>query len=182
MNNLPLILDAEEAVEYFRANDVDNDALLSYIVGILSKDGYSNQAIRETLHIPKVYTVTHLKRAGISLSKEDLSLWFKNPQRITLGHVRAIAKLPSSRRNQLLRDLLAKRLSVRELEALAKGKTVQSDADIRSFERTMEDTLGREVNLKFNNATKCGTVSLGFYGLDDLESILDGLKSALKTN
>ncbi len=71
----------------------------AYVVAFLSGEGRSNSQIREDLGIEKVYTVTHLKRAG-TLSEEELTLWLRNPRKITLGHVRAVAKLPFSKREK----------------------------------------------------------------------------------
>lgn len=117
MNNLPLLLDAREAIDYYHQHPGMTDAEKAYVVAFLSGEGRSNSQIREDLGIEKVYTVTHLKRAG-TLSEEELTLWLRNPRKITLGHVRAVAKLPFSKREKLLRDLLHTRTPVHKFEAL----------------------------------------------------------------
>lgn len=66
-----------------------------------------------------------------------------NPSQITLGHVRAIEKLPRSTREPLLRELLAKKISVHQYEMIAQGRREESSADIKIYAQGMEDQLGR---------------------------------------
>lgn len=171
MNALPLLIDAEEATEYFREHPDCTDAEKAYIVGVLSNEGLTNKQIREALKISKVYTVTHLKRAGTSLSEEELTLWLNNPLRITLGHVRAIAKLPRTKREELLRGLLRTKSSVQKFESIAQGKSDDRDADIKRYEVLMGERLGREIKIRYNQGKRTGCISLDFYTLEDLDHI-----------
>lgn len=171
MDNLPFLVDADEAIDYYNSKNDLTDAERAYVVAMLSRDGYSNKAIRETLNIDKVYTVTHLKRAGTSLSESELSLWHKNPSRITLGHVRAIAKFPQSKREEMLRNLLTKRTPVHQFESIAQGKTDDRDTDIKRYELIMGEVLGRQIRIRFNPAKRSGSITLDFFGLDDLDHI-----------
>jgi len=170
MSQFPLLLDADDAINHHLSNENRTDAELAYIVATLSKDGYQNKKIREVLGIEKVYTVTHLKRSGMNLTEEELTLWHKNPNRITLGHVRAIALLPQRQRENLLRELLSKRIPVHKYEAIAHGKDEPTeDSDIQRYQQLMSDVLGRSVGIKYNAAKKSGTLTLTFYSLDDLD-------------
>lgn len=176
MNNLPLLLDASEAITHYKKTTEKTDAEAAYVVGILSKEGYSNRKIREALDIPHVYTVTHLKRAAL-LTDEELSLWHKNPTRITLGHVRAIAKFPPGEREKLLRNLLAKKVPVFQFEQLAQGRVESGkDTDIKRYETLMSEVIGRPVKIKFNNARQTGSITLDFYSIDELDDIAKQLK------
>lgn len=148
------------------------DAIKAFVVYQLSGLGYQNKDIRHILRIPKVYTVTHLKRAG-SLSNDELNLWHKNPNRISLGHVRAIAKLPQKRRESLLRDLLVRHSSVHAFEMIASGKTEQEDADMRSLTQSLESKLQRPVSMHYDRKTGKGSMTFSFYGVDDLETLLE---------
>lgn len=175
MNNLPFLIDADEAIEYYKGQSELTDAEKAYVVGILDKEGYSNKSIRKALGISKVYTVTHLKRVGTSLSESELGLWHKNPTRITLGHVRAIAKLPQSKREELLRNLLTKRIPVHKFESIAQGKSNDTDTDIKRYERIMGEVLGRQIKIRFNAAKRSGSITLDFFGLEDLDDISKSL-------
>lgn len=175
MNQLPLLADVEEAIEHYRAHPYATDAEKAYVVAMLSRHGMSNAQIRHALGIPKVYTVTHLKRAGMSLSDSELLLWHRNPHRITLGHVRAIAKLPQAQKENLLRDLLLRKTPVHQFEALAQGKGMERDADVVRYESVMGEVLGRRIKIQYNQAKRSGSITLDFYTLDDLDAIAKSL-------
>lgn len=179
MDDLPLLIDADEAAEYMKNHRCD-DATKAYAIGVMSKDGYSNKKIREATGIDTVYTVTHYKRAGTKLSEDEIRLWHKNPKRITLGHVRVVARLPRFEREKLLRDLISKEIdgkpiSVSTLKEIAKGKVPTKDSDIKSLENAMEEVLGRQLNIQFNKEKKTGSIKLSFFTLDDLERICNSL-------
>ena len=105
------------------------------------------------------------------LSDDELTLWHNNPKRITLGHVRAIAKLSQSKRERLLRGLLAKKTPVRQFEQLAKGEEVNQGTDIKRYELLMGEALGRPIKIQYNASKRTGTVTLRFFNLDDLDVI-----------
>lgn len=175
MSNLPDFFDAEDAIEYYKGTSHLTDAERAYVVATLTNEGFSNKSIRKALGIDKVYTVTHLKRVGTQLSQTELTLWHRNPSRITLGHVRAIAKLPAKNREHLLRTLLTQRVPVHKFEALAQAKNEDRDTDIKRYERIMGEVLGRPIKIRFNPAKRSGSITLDFYGLDDLDLISRGL-------
>ena len=175
MDHLPLLVDAEEAVQHYFSHPQRTDAEKAYIVATLHRCGMTNLQIRQALKIPNVYTVTHLKRAGTRLSEVELTLWHNNPTRITLGHVRAVAKLPQLQRESLLRDLLVRSTSVHQFELLAQGKQAERDADIARYETVMGDVIGRRVKVQYNKAKRTGSITLDFFTLDDLESIAKAL-------
>lgn len=166
----------DDAATYFVSQNHLTRAQQAYIVAFLSKHGMTNREIRSTLDIDKVYTVTHLKRTGSALSLTELELWHHNPDRISLGHVRAIAKLPLDQRESLLRQLLTQKVPVSHFEAIAKGKRIETDADIKRFERVIGDLLGREIEVQYNQKTGTGYLNLSFTGLDDLEQITSALR------
>lgn len=171
VNQLPLLVDPDEATDYYLTHPHATDAERAYVVALMSQHGMSNAQIRHALGIPKVYTVTHLKRAGMSLSEPELLLWHRNPQRITLGHVRAIAKLPRPQRENLLRDLLTRKTPVHQLEMLAQGKDQEWDADIARYEMVMGEVIGRRVKVQYNKQKRTGSLTLDFYTLEDLDTL-----------
>lgn len=175
MNRLPYFFDAQDAIAYYRQNPTISDAARAYVVRTLSKNGYSNKKIRETLGIDKVYTVTHLKRTGCALTEEQLMLWEKNSSRITLGHMRAIATLSPHRIEEILRRIVSHKLSVRQVVDLAKGKENEPANDIKAFQEEVGEAIGRPVKVFFNESTCCGSITLDFYGLEDLDNITKAL-------
>ncbi len=171
MEYLPYLLDKRDAVDFYQKNPACSDAAKAFVVAFLSKAGLSNREIRAALNIDKVYTVTHLKRAGLSLTETELALWHKNPDCITLGHVRAVAKLPQQERERMLRKLLAQKTPVHQFEAIAQGETEQRNADIKRYQERMAEVLGRPVKIRYNNAKKSGSLCLDFFTLEDLDHL-----------
>jgi ParB family chromosome partitioning protein len=178
---LPLLVDAEDAIDYAKSNRMTNDALLAWIVATLSREGYLNRDIREVLVISEVYRVTHLKRVGLALSEDEMELWHQNPKRITLGHVRAIWKLPRKEREKMLRNLLLVKTPVSEFERIARGEGEERDCDIERFETLMGETLGRKVSIHYKKAKQTGTLTLDFFTLDDLEEVASKLGFQLES-
>lgn len=175
MRPLPYLINTQEAVTFYQANPSCTDAAKAYVVAILCKEGLSNRAIRAALNIDKVYTVTHLKRVGLALTEAELALWHNNPTRITLGHVRAIAKLPQQEREKMLRKLLTQKTPVHQFEAIAQGNNEQRDVDIKRYQDRMAEVLGRPIKIRYNSATKSGSLNLDFFTLDDLDGIATAL-------
>lgn len=194
---LPLLLDAEEAIEYLKS-DERNDAEKAYAIGIMSRDGFSNKEIREALGIKRVYTATHYIRAGTRLSEEELSLWHENivacrkkkrltdlrlgrtHHLITLGHIRTILGLRKKDRITLLERIetedgkkARKPITIEELKKLMKGFELEkeNESDMRSFEIDFEEKTNREIKVRYNQETEMGTIQIAFYKLSDLENI-----------
>ncbi|MDV7393588.1 hypothetical protein RZS08_19590, partial [Arthrospira platensis SPKY1] len=76
-----------------------------------------------------------------------------------MGHVRAIAKFPASKREDLLRNLLTKRIPVHKFESLAQGKDEDRDTDIKRYELIMGEVLGRQIKIRFNQAKRSGSLT-----------------------
>lgn len=169
----PLLLDKAEAIAFYQENSLISDAVTAYIVGLCSKEGLTNKEIRESLNIDKVYTVTHYSRVGKNLTEEELMLWHKNPHRLTLGHMRAICKLPSLERNRLMRHALTRPIPVSEFERIARGDNAQHDTDIKRYQNLMSDVIGHPVAIKYNAATGRGSLTLEFFNLDELDKFAE---------
>jgi len=183
MESLPFIFDTKEAIDYYHQHPGCTDAIKAYIVAFLFGEGLENTDIRQALKIEKIYLVSHLKRAGTLLSEEEIELWHNNPRSITLGHVRAVAKLPFIDRDRLLRKLLPgvskENKSVAKYESiarsLAKGEEIKKDVDIIRYEERMQEVTGRVTKIRYNQAKRSGTITLDFFSLDSLDDIAKAL-------
>lgn len=183
MEGLPILLDSKEAIDYYQMHPGCTDAVKAYIVAFLHNEDFTNPDIRFALGL-KVYQVTHLKRVGTSLTETELELWNTYPKRITLGHVKAITKLPYSRRIELLESLKDGKpnkkkgeigsMSVTAFEALARGEA-GSKADIKKYEETMQEVTGRVTKIKYNATKQSGSITLDFFSLDSLDDISKAL-------
>ncbi len=106
---------------------------------------------------------------------------------ISMGHARAVAAAEEP--EELAREIIARGLSVRQAEQLAKrvrpgggfdiaravGRTAQRtiDADLEALERQLSDLTGLRVKLAHNGKT--GTVTLHYGSLDQLDMICQRL-------
>lgn len=171
MPMLPLLIDTQDALHFLASTPDMNDAQRAYLIAFLSREGWTNRQIRGQLGIDKVYTLTHFKRVGLALSDLEFQLWDKNPERITLGHLRCLCHLSSQKREPLLRSLLVQRVSVAKLQLRLREHQGTNDADIRLYERQMEDVLGRGIKITFDPLRQSGKLTLDFFGLDDLDQL-----------
>ena len=102
---------------------------------------------------------------------------------ITAGHARAIAGAGSAERQIFIAKRAANEgLSVREVEKLAaynggtrpkKPKT--KDPEIARLEEELKERLGTKVNI--SNSEKRGKIEIEYYSRDELERLIEALKS-----
>jgi ParB family chromosome partitioning protein len=101
--------------------------------------------------------------------------------KISMGHARALLAVENeTRQQQLFEKVVAKGLSVRELEALIKseGHTLlrhakrekPKNADIASIEEDLQRIVGTKVRIQ--SQKKRGKIIIEYYSFDDLERII----------
>ncbi|MET0308905.1 MAG: ParB/RepB/Spo0J family partition protein [Sphingomonas sp.] len=100
---------------------------------------------------------------------------------IDMGHARALLGAPDP--EKLAREVVAKGLSVRETEKLARaakppvkrrdGEVSSRDADIAALERQLGDVLGLNVRVAYG--PKGGTLTLSYSTLDQLDMVCQRL-------
>jgi len=101
---------------------------------------------------------------------------------IEMGHARAILGLPLEYQDTVAAEVYAKKLSVRQTEALVrsyaspKKKAVKpsKSADIRNLEESLAEKLGTKVSLQDNNGK--GKLVIEYKNLDTLDGILAHIK------
>ena len=102
--------------------------------------------------------------------------------KIEMGHARAILGLPIEYQDTVASEVYAKKLSVRQTEALVRSyaspkkkaaKPVKS-ADIRSLEENLAEKLGTKVSLQDTNGK--GKLVIEYKNLDILDGILAHIK------
>jgi ParB family chromosome partitioning protein len=102
--------------------------------------------------------------------------------RLSMGHARALVSAPDA--EQLALDVIARGLSVRETEALARGGKAPrrreapieykgSSADVDMLQRQLADQLGLKVAI--SHGPKGGTVTVAYATLDQLDLICQRL-------
>ena len=102
--------------------------------------------------------------------------------KIEMGHARAILGLPTEYQDAVASEVYAKKLSVRQTEALVRNyanpskKPVnrEKSADIRNLEETLAEKLGTKVLLEDKNGK--GKLVIEYSSLDTLDGILAHIK------
>lgn len=102
--------------------------------------------------------------------------------KIEMGHARAILGLPTEHQDTVATEVYAKRLSVRQTEALVRAYAKPSNkptkasksADIKSLEETLAEKLGTKVSLEDKNGK--GKLIIEYSSLDTLDGILAHIK------
>lgn len=108
------------------------------------------------------------------------------------GHARALLSITEPvERQTAFRRALEEKLSVRQLEDIARGHAIgrpldpkrpgrrpalDKPADIRALEAGLQQTLGTKVEIKTRKGGKAGTVAIHFYSLTDFEKIVNLLR------
>lgn len=115
---------------------------------------------------------------------------FVEEGKLTAGHARALIPLPSDLQEEAAKEVMDGGLSVRQTEQLAKVKTAQrkkpeiivkkemlddpKDIDYTTeAQKELSAKLGRGVRIV--NGRKKGRIELDYYGLDDLNALLEAL-------
>tara|TARA_R110001592_G_scaffold316364_1_gene592787 strand:- start:26899 stop:27450 length:552 start_codon:yes stop_codon:yes gene_type:complete len=171
MELLPDLVSIEDALGYWRDMQPAHESIAAHVAGYLSMKKIGNKESRELLGISKVYEMTHLRRIGTLLSRTCLELWLNNPHRIGIGHMRAITSMPKSQQEEKLRSILTRRVSVRDLESIARGDEIVIDHEIKLFQERMGEAIGYPVGVKWLKESGKGTISIKFFSLNDLDEL-----------
>ena len=102
--------------------------------------------------------------------------------KLSVGHARALINSENSL--ELAREIIKKRLSVRDVEKILK-KTVrnliilQKSQEYLDIEDELSNKIGLKTKINFNNEKKNGSLTIKFKNLEQLEFILNKLKNGL---
>lgn len=105
--------------------------------------------------------------------------------KISMGHARALLALEDpGRQSSLAKQIVAKNLSVREVESLVQerkkraspGKKSGFDADLQALEEELIRIMGTKVSISGNRQR--GLVRIFYFSLDELNRIYDHIKGA----
>ena len=171
MELLPDLVSVDDALSYLKDMQPSHDAVSAYVAGYLSSKKISNKECRKLMGVKQVYKMTHLRRIGSFMSRTCLELWLNNPHTIGMGHMRAIASMPLSQHEDTLRSILARGLSVRQLEGMARGDAQILDHEIKLFQEKMGEAIGYPVGVKWIKESNRGTLSIKFFSLNDLDEL-----------
>lgn len=148
---------------------------------LLDKFGHTQEKLAETLGKSRSHIANLMRLLQLP---EDVQSLVKSGQ-LTSGHARAL--ITSDQPSELARQVVAKGLSVRETEKLAKslavgsdkGQVAQSkggaqekkDADTKALEGDLSASVGMPVKIAHKPGQEAGAVTISYKSLDELDSI-----------
>jgi ParB family chromosome partitioning protein len=150
---------------------------------LIERYGYSHEQVGQLVHKSRSHIANLLRLLDLPASVRTLLMQGS----ISMGHARAIAAAEDP--EELAQEIVAKEMSVRQAEALAKRERPGAgydigrasarraketvDADLEVLERQLGDLLGLKVKVA-NNGTS-GAVTLHYSSLDQLDMICQRL-------
>jgi ParB family chromosome partitioning protein len=95
---------------------------------------------------------------------------------LSAGHARALVNAgPEAAKIKLAREIVARRLTVRETEKLAKRHArPQADVELQAAEHRLTEALGTRVRLHTRRAG-AGKIEIEYYSLEGLNALIDRL-------
>ena len=102
-------------------------------------------------------------------------------KRIDMGHARAVLALGHTDQDKLIREAIAKKLSVRSVEAAVNKRgskpknTQRQDNDTIRLKNELSEILGAEVSINHNQSGK-GKITISYKSLNELDGIISKIK------
>ena len=158
-------------------------------IAALKDEGMTDQAIGERLGMPR-HQVTQARRL-LNLTEPAQAMLIGG--KMSVGHARVLASLENAVQEQLLREVMTKRLSVRQTEARAneirkrnsrEGRSapnprlennVQKDAATRQLEQALSDNLGCPLSFELHTDGS-GRVVIEYPDLEVLDGVLERIR------
>lgn len=141
---------------------------------LMERFGHTQEKLAEGLSKSR----SHIANSMRLLQLPDEVLSYLRGGKLTAGHARALITSPNA--GELARKIIAKGLSVREAERLAKAPekgparpkaTQEKDADTRALEQDLSANLGMKVRIDHRSVDGDGVMTIQYRSLDDLDEL-----------
>ncbi len=188
LHQVPVIIrdfDDRTAFELAIIENIQREQLNAWEEGnsyarLIAEHDYTQDSIAKIVGKSRSHIANLIRLQNLPISVHG---WLAAGQ-ITMGHARALLTCPDA--EEIGRQVLAKGLSVRQTEALARraskpggGKARGArafdtgDADIAALERQLSDLLGLKIQISHDG--KSGSVTLNYSSLEQLDLICQRL-------
>ena len=144
---------------------------------LVDEFNYNQEKISKFIGKSRSYIANSLRL--LSLSDDILSM--VEDGRLSAGHARSLIGIQNS--TFIAKRIIEKKLSVRQAEALTRqfrNKKIQlvhkKDPNILSLQKTLEEKTGLNVSI-MNKKNNSGTISFEYKDLDQLDKIINVIKS-----
>jgi len=142
---------------------------------LMDKFGHTQEKLAASLGKSRSHIANLLRL--LTLPPEVLA--FVRENKLTMGHARALVSADNP--IALAREIIAKGLSVRQAERLAKGSSpkkktsrsfnTEKDADTRALELDLAANLGMSVAVDHKTGQQSGSVTISYTSLDELDDL-----------
>lgn len=141
---------------------------------LMDRFGHTQEKLAEGLSKSR----SHIANAMRLLQLPEPVLAFLREGKLTAGHARAL--ITTGNAEELARKIIAKGLSVRETERLAKAperaaprprSVSEKDADTRALEQDLSANLGMKVEIDHRSIDGDGTLTIHYRSLDHLDEL-----------
>jgi ParB family transcriptional regulator, chromosome partitioning protein len=148
---------------------------------LMDRFGHTQDKIAEALAKSRSHIANTLRLLQLP---EDVQAYLREGK-LTPGHARALITTPNA--GELARQIIAKGLTVRQAEDLAKSASLhvhgaqrqrrnpEKDADTRALEMDLSANLGMSVSINHEPGGNAGTLTIRYNTLDDLDLLCRGL-------
>ena len=123
---------------------------------------------------------SHISNIIRLLELDETILNFIEEGKISMGHARALIGVPNAL--EIAKDIISKKLSVREVEKntskykVKKPKKNPKDPNIVNLEKELSEKIGLKTSIYFNDQGSSGSITLYYSDLDQLDDIMKRLK------
>jgi ParB family chromosome partitioning protein len=135
----------------------------------------THEAMSQRLGKSRTYITNFLRLLTLNDRVQELV----DEGKLSLGHAKVLAGMPSSRQTGLAQETIRRNLSVRALESLCKrdGENTapggNRNRDLEELQEALSNFLGNQVSVDFDARRARGEIRISFHGLDEFEGILD---------
>jgi ParB family chromosome partitioning protein len=142
---------------------------------LLDTNRYTQDQLAGLIGKSRSHVANLLRLLGLPEAVQSMLL----DRQLTMGQARPLIGHPKA--EALARTIIAKQLSARQAEALAKGApastgkagaAAQKPADIRALEQTASQKLGLTLRIDWNESKECGKVTIDCRSLDQMTDFL----------
>ena len=186
----------EQEIDAIVMDVTDKESALIAIVENVQREQLNSIEESEAFNkLIKDYKMTHQDNAKYTgksrshitniLRLNDLSEFVKarlSHGQIEMGHARAVLTLAPGKQDIIIKKTISKKLSVRSVEALARGKqnnknnnATSKSHDTGLLEKKISETLGAEVKITHSKSGK-GKVEIKYSSLNELQGIVEKFK------
>lgn len=146
---------------------------------LVDAHGLTHDAVAHRIGKSRVYVTNYLRLRQLATPVQMLV----DQARLSLGHAKILAGLPTERQIRLARQAADSQWSVRRLEQAARPDTADSESvhpasqgvDLSELESQLAEHVGNAVKIDYDPNRRRGELRIAFHDLDEFDGLLERL-------